>query len=271
MESNNEFLNDIWSVFTTIYTCEKEVILEKESNKCKYCEKLLDQYICTNCGHVINEQEYLSEINISDNIVLNNKIKYNKYNLWYKWSNAEKNLYNIELYTKNICNQLNIDKYIDYICDIVKMVMILVKNDDCSKRNHLKKAIIILCIMNVFPSYSINTLSTKLELNPKYITKAEKNIKELIYKKKLHSFDKKSIDKIKSFDQIQQLINYCKENDILQEHSPKSIEYVCTFYILKCKSPELTITKFCKLHDMISPVTISKIYKKLEKEINVTL
>lgn len=251
-------LDDLWKVF------EKQSI---ENNYIVECAHELDMCgtTCIKCGLVLYS-EYQSQFNQEEIINLKKPFyrKYKKYNLWYKWTNEEKNLYSIEQYTKSICKKLEVDTFIDFICDLVKIIMILIKKNDCSKRNHLKIAIIILCIVHVLPQYTVTSLSKKIELNIKYITKAEKNIKELLLQNKLQ------LSHLKHFetknDHVTQLIDYCKKNDIIQEHSPKSIYAVCTFFIAKKNDSTLSINKFVNCTD-ISTVTISKIYKKLKSKI----
>ena len=218
---------------------------------------------CTKCGLVLHNQEYDSNIVYEETIPkYQNSSNSNKYIIWNKWTNEEKNIYAISNYTKQICNELAICDSINYICDLVINILEMIKNDDCSKRANQKKAIIILCIVHALPYYSIEDLKNKLQIDYKYISKAEKNIKELIFKKKIQEFHFKKQEKHK-YSSLEELISFCKNNNIIQEHG-------CSFFIEKHYNPKLKYSEFISNKQIdVSHVTISKIYKKLINEINL--
>jgi hypothetical protein len=214
-------------------------------------------------------------------------------NLWYSYTNDEKNAYKLVKYTKDLCNKLEITLYNDLICDTVNNVFIAIKKDDGTKRSRVKDGIIIICIYYIYKMYDTtismnfsNELAKKINLNHKYICRAEKIILELVNKNKI-SFNKEiflNTDTKLTVSQItlqlKKILNYilpdelyinldklimiCKQNDFLIEHTPYSVHVGCLYYIIKQNDINIDIYEFSKLYKL-SHITILKIYNKLDK------
>lgn len=210
---------------------------------------------------------------------------------WYKWSNEEKNIYKLGLYVKNICHTLNITVYVDYICNLVTTVLDKIKDNEGSKRTRVKDGIIIVCIYYTYKKYNVfvnshfttSELSKSLNLDMKYITKAEKFIIELINRNKLHldktiflgnnsplsyiknnivhfNLDKQLLQHV--YHQVETLIQLCEDKEVLLDHTPLSIGIGCFYYVLKKNNIDLDITHFSKIYKL-SSVTIGKLNRKL--------
>ena len=160
---------------------------------CTNCESTnIETYkdiICGDCGLV------LSENRISDNIIFsgecNDTNKFNNISIksnrlskikeWYTWTNDEKNTYKLKEYIKSLCERLQIiESIVSTIIDKSIIVMDCVKKNDGTKRGRVKDGIIITCIHHIskFTStpYCYIDLSNKIDLDIKYVTKAEKSI-----------------------------------------------------------------------------------------------
>lgn len=284
-----------------------------EINECTSCGFI--EYnsinVCTNCGLIFNDRELCDEVftNLDDNGDINNtsycgtfkrvNTKYNRIVImknWYTWSNDEKLVYKLSNYTKKLCDQLNIIHYIDYICNLVNTVLYKVKENDGCKRTKVKDGIIIVCIYyvytknNVFvnPKFNPNTLSKLINLDIKYITRAEKSIMELINKNKI-KLDKNIFYSVKSpmsyiiqssvtlnikkellniiYVKTQELIDKCEKEELLIGHTPLSIGIGCFYFILIQYELNVDISHFAKVYNL-SNVTIFKIFKKLKSLIN---
>ena len=217
---------------------------------------------------------------------------------WNKWSPTESSIYRNIQYIDKIYKKFNIESYRDQINELVLKIMNIIKNDDCSKRTRFREGIIYICILYIYKlnknDYIIDN-KTKLNLPTKYISKAEKNILELIQHKKINPaldiniftsiFTLKHNKSLYTLDnihetillEVDELISYCNNNEILIEHSPSSIYYGCLYYILKkkelvnkdnVKQTCLTEIQFSKKYD-ISHVTVKKIYNKLIVQIKI--
>jgi transcription initiation factor TFIIIB Brf1 subunit/transcription initiation factor TFIIB len=207
---------------------------------------------------------------------------------WLMWTNEEKNIYKLKNYVKDLCQKLQIvPKIISDIIDTSVFVMETIKKHDGTKRAKVKDGIILVCIQYVSRgSLSAIDLSKKLDLDIKYITKAEKMILELTNSKKLN-LDKNIllqtktpfdyiIDVIKKqnlkindqiLQQVKQLIKTCETNDLLLDHTPLSVGVCCFYYILKLYDIEIDIKMFSELYNL-SIVTIVKTFNKLKTELN---
>lgn len=261
--------------------------------ECKNCNKQMQDIddICYNCGLICNEKQYSSysfEENNYQSCIGKNKD-------WLLWNNDEKTQYKLSLYIKDLCNQINtkynviLNNNIQEVIQFVTNVMNAIKSDfNGPKRSRVKDGIIVMCIHYILKqSYSIITyvhISKLLNLNTKYISKANKFILELINNGKLqlsielknciYSLEKpldyvnKIITKhnlnISSLiiTNVSKLINICEDNDILLDHTPLSIGVSCFYYILKDNNMDIDIKIFSELYN-ISTITIFKTYNKL--------
>jgi ribosomal protein L37E len=265
--------------------------------KCQSCGiiEYNELNVCTNCGlvksenieeyqnYTYDEDDHINNENTTSNI--NYKKQYTssrlyKMNLWYSYSNDEKNTYKLIKYTKDLCNKLEITLYNDLICNTVNNVFDAIKKDDGTKRSRVKDGIIIVCIHYIYKMYDNNIpmnfstiLAKKIDLNHKYICKAEKTIIELINKNKI-SFNKQIYlnhdikisqnyllpDEL--YIKLDELIQLCQKKDIITEHTPYSIHVGCLYYIIKNNNINIDIYDFSKLYKL-STITILKIYNKL--------
>lgn len=268
--------------------------------KCKSCGiiEYNELNVCTNCGLVksdniaeyhnytydednMNNENATSQINTYSNKKYTSSRIY-KMNLWYSYTNDEKNAYKLVKYTKDLCNKLEITLYNDLICDTVNNVFIAIKKDDGTKRSRVKDGIIIICIYYIYKMYDTtismnfsNELAKKINLNHKYICRAEKIILELVNKNKI-SFNKeiflntgeRNIKQKKCIlpDDLQikldDLILLCKQKDFLIEHNPYSVHVGCLYYIIKQNNINIDISDLSKIYKL-SNVTILKVTNKL--------
>lgn len=266
---------------------------------CTNCEstniKTYKDIICGDCGLV------LSENRISDNIIFsgecNDTNKFNNISIksnrlskikeWYTWTNDEKNTYKLKEYIKSLCERLQIiESIVSTIIDKSIIVMDCVKKNDGTKRGRVKDGIIITCIHHIskFTStpYCYIDLSNKIDLDIKYVTKAEKSISELVNMNILDFKEFKEMKKINPYNYIlstikknnikvsndilkkaKTLIEICEDNDILQDHTPLAIGCCCFYYILKShENINIDLKMFSNIYN-ISIVTIVKTYNKL--------
>lgn len=206
---------------------------------------------------------------------------------WYMWTNDEKNIYKLKMYVKNLCQRLKISEYlIDQIVNVVTMVMDTIKRNDGTKRARVKDGIIVICIYYVskdtITPYSYMDMAKRLDLDIKYVTRAERLILELLNSKKLNLSKSLVLDTQKPYDYIintiksknlnidnqilehtQSLIAICEDNDILLDHTPLSVGVSCFYYILKSNNIDIDLKLFSELYDL-SVVTVVKTYNKLK-------
>jgi hypothetical protein len=212
---------------------------------------------------------------------------------WYMWTNEEKNAYKLAVYTKSLCKTLNItETFQQLIADTVIEVMTIIRKHDGTKRARVKDGIILCCIQYVTKTLqqelSAIALAKKMNLDIKYVTRAEKIILELINSKKLH-LNKSSIletkdpfsyvmdvinkKSIKVSDdiliKISNLIDYCQANDLLLDHTPLSIGVCCFYYVLKLNDMQIDMKVFSELYDL-SIVTVIKTHNKLKSRLNAS-
>ena len=321
---------ECWEFFDTAYKDIKVVTNNKDSDvkthdnsvitkqpnendftcsSCGFIEYNTDG-VCTNCGLIfMNKIEYDSfdSTNMNDDNECdiksyfkkcsNKYSKISKMQIWYTWSNDEKNLYKLSQYTKDLCNKLNITLHIDYICNLVNTILYKLKDNDCSKRTRVKDGIIVVCIHytykknNVFVNthFSTKTLAKSVKLDIKYITRAERSIIELMNKNKI-ILDKNVFFNINSpimyiknnsvhlnfnnglllnkdtleslYKKTEILIDLCEKNELLMDHTPHSIGIGCFYYILKMSNIDVDLYQFSKEYKL-SCVTVSKLFKKL--------
>jgi transcription initiation factor TFIIIB Brf1 subunit/transcription initiation factor TFIIB len=301
-EIDNKELDKIWDIFynniqTNSINNEYEY---KNKNNCSKCNSHVQTYetICKYCGLVLETTPELSNYLFNTSVEIstptyslgNNRLL--KLQEWMTWSNDEKTEYKLTKYTKEFCINLNIaDHLINDICNFISQIMKAIKNNyDGPKRSRVKNGIIIMCIYYVSKGtnnpYSYIELSKRINLNMKYISKADKLIMELFNSKKLHLpkhitnnffkienpidyvikiINKYKLDINKSIlNQIEELINICEDNDILLDHTPASIGVSCFYYILTINNIDINIKIFAELYDL-SIVTIIKTFNKLKQ------
>lgn len=291
-------LDKIWKEFET----DKRKDTNYKNDQCKSCtncfsENLHTNYldlICYDCGLVISSN-YVTNCSSFETVPeaipkkkftnYNNKIS--KMQDWYTWTNDEKNIYKLKMYVKNLCQRLKISEYlIDQIVNVVTMVMDTIKRNDGTKRARVKDGIIVICIYYVskdtITPYSYMDMAKRLDLDIKYVTRAERLILELLNSKKLNLSKSLVLDTQKPYDYIintiksknlnidnqilehtQSLIAICEDNDILLDHTPLSVGVSCFYYILKSNNIDIDLKLFSELYDL-SVVTVVKTYNKLK-------
>lgn len=282
-ENNNENNND-------------NINLKISNNICKNCNSTnLSNYdedlVCNECGFVVDTFKLTGTIYTTDqanvyvqNNSYNNSI--NKLQKWMMYNNEEKSQHKLKKYTEELCNKLEIEKLLlPFIFKTVVDVMEIIKENEGTKRARVKDGIIIVCIQYISRNFQKNydsvSLARKIDLNIKYISKAEKIILPLIHSNKI-KFDKANflqtehpfffIDQVISkynlnipkdiLCQVRHLIDLCSKYDLLLDHTPQSIGICCFYYILRLNNIELDIKLFIEIYK-ISMVTLLKTYTKL--------
>lgn len=296
-------LDKIWKEFKT--NKSKDTLTSNEgifNDQCKSCtncfgENLHTNYldlICYDCGLVISSN-YVTNCSSFETVpeaipkkkFTNHNNKISKMQDWYMWTNDEKNIYKLKMYVKNLCQRLKISEYlIDQIVNVVTMVMDTIKRNDGTKRARVKDGIIVICIYYVskdtITPYSYMDMAKRLDLDIKYVTRAERLILELLNSKKLNLSKSVVLDTQKPYDYIintiksknlnidnqilehtQSLIAICEDNDILLDHTPLSVGVSCFYYILKSNNIDIDLKLFSELYDL-SVVTVVKTYNKLK-------
>ena len=259
---------------------------------------------CYNCGLVLSDEcNFYSNIYDSECATTYDKkkvySKYSKYGKikqmqeWYKWTNNEKVVYKLTIYTEQFCKKLGVsEKIIPMIIDTVIVIMSTIKENYGTKRARVKDGIIIMCIhlvsKNTEFQLTYTEMAKKTGVDMKYITRADGLILELINAKKLnfqkdfkihdvktpYSYILEIINKNKLhisetlLKKIKTLIEICEDNDLLIDHSPQSIGACCFYYILKASDDiNINIKLFSNISNL-SIVTIMKAYNKLKVYIN---
>ena len=299
----NRIMGDNYDyIWNEIEKGEKEKYIDKYEDKvekityCKVCFstnlKVYEDVVCTDCGLILSENRMVnSDIgNFNTKIKIKNvncKSKISKLKDWNEWSNEEKNSYKLKEYIRTLCERLNIFQgNIPQIVEKCKDVIDAIKKYDGTKRARVKDGIIITCIYHIFKNsynpYCYIALSNKIDLELKYVTKADKIISDLINMKKLDFIEYKIENQKKPYDyvittikqnnieisnkillKVKTLLDICEKEDILQDHTPLSIGCSCFYYILKYDNKLLVDLKsFSNLYNL-SVVTIVKTYNKL--------
>lgn len=297
-------INQIWNDFDKQNSTSYEIDSGKIDKilKCSNCgnSNLLElsyETTCNNCGLVLT-RDYCSNISSFETIEPIQKKTYHshqssklkKMQEWYMWTNDEKSQYKLSQYTKNLCQKLELlENLYDSICQTVFKVMEAIKKQEGTKRARVKDGIILVCIQYVYHYLNEITnkpsaieLAKKINLDIKYITKAEKIVLELINKNP-KILNKSAILDIKKpmeyvhhvnlkhnlqipnsiLDKVDYLINKCEKNDILLDHTPLSIGVCCLYYVLKLNNIEIDLKIFSNIYNL-SVVTVMKTYNKLK-------
>jgi transcription initiation factor TFIIIB Brf1 subunit/transcription initiation factor TFIIB len=296
-------LEEIWKELDNENLKMKSKIVNTSSEifVCRNCESdnlnRDGQIICQDCGLVLDDCRIVSKSSYDNYDNTNTQeFKSNKYpnsnkmlkmQEWYMWTNEEKNIYKLKTYIQNLCLQLHIiENLVNYIVETTVLVMNCIKKNDGTKRARVKDGIIIMCIHYVTKDtdtpYSYVDLSKQLNLDMKYVTKAERIILELINSKKL-KLDKMLVLKTQNpfhyvttiinknnmkiskeiLNKVQILILLCEDNDLLLDHTPLSVGVSCFYYILKLENMDIDLKKFSELYNL-SVVTVVKTYNKLK-------
>lgn len=288
ISDNCNSIND--NVLTSSKTCNKcgnnNIVEYNYEITCNNCGLVLNSNFCSNTTSFESNENVVSQ----KKTYSNNSCKLKKMQDWYTWTNDEKSQYKLGQYTKNLCQQLNIhENIIDNVCETVYKVMDIIKKQDGTKRARVKDGIILVCIQYVYNYFNENInkptaidLSKKIDLDIKYITKAEKIVLELINKNP-NMLNKSAILDIKQpmeyvyhvntkhnlqisksiLDKVEYLIHKCEKNNILLDHTPLSIGVCCLFYILKINNIEIDLKLFSNIYNL-SVVTVMKTYNKLK-------
>lgn len=303
-------LNHCWDIYDKVKKINdaQDVPNLTDYFQCKNCNFIECERddVCTNCGLIIYDnaifENYVNCDNINqDMTILNYQKKTNKNNhlykmkSWFENTQQEKNDYKLVLYTKKVCDTLGVESHIDYICDLVSIVLKCIKKNDGTKRSRVKDGIIAVCIYYTYKKYhlqnytfTLQSIAQKLNLNIKYVSKAEFMILELINKNKIPMdknillninssltilpdikfqfiefnknnflpFHKNDIDVL--FNKLENLLKTYDKNDLLINHAPFSISIGCLYYILK-QTYDVPIMLLSNIYD-ISHITILKIY-----------
>jgi|UniRef100_A0A6C0ANC7 transcription initiation factor TFIIIB Brf1 subunit/transcription initiation factor TFIIB len=290
LEKQTDDLNE--SLKTKIYSC----------SSCNSKNLQFDNYeiICFDCGLIIDEDRIISSQTFDNNVSQVKKRTYNKLSKmqeWYMWSNEEKNVYKLKTYIIELCNKLYIPEFLfSNIIELCVNVIDLIKKTDGTKRARVKDGILVICIYYVTKDtstpFSYVDMSKRLNLDIKYVTRAERMILELVNSKRLNLDKKIMLDTKKPFDYIAESINkynlniskdilklvkilieICEDNDLLLDHTPLSIAVSCFYYILKLRNVETDVKIFSEFYNL-SIVTVIKTYNKLkvyENKINELL
>lgn len=290
LEKQTDDLNE--SLKNKIYSC----------SSCNSKNLQFDNYeiICFDCGLIIDEDRIISSQTFDNNVSQVKKRTYNKLSKmqeWYMWSNEEKNVYKLKTYIIELCNKLYIPEFLfSNIIELCVNVIDLIKKTDGTKRARVKDGILVICIYYVTKDtstpFSYVDMSKRLNLDIKYVTRAERMILELVNSKRLNLDKKIMLDTKKPFDYIAESINkynlniskdilklvkilieICEDNDLLLDHTPLSIAVSCFYYILKLRNVETDVKIFSEFYNL-SIVTVIKTYNKLkvyENKINELL
>lgn len=284
--------------------------------QCKECLGLIIQsnsheLVCSNCGLIQSSFEIIATPHCivqetettrskSGKHCSNQNSKLKKMQNWYMWTNEEKNAYKLSMYTRDLCNKVGVvetseycENIIDTTCQTVIEVMKVIKQQDGTKRARVKDGIILVCLQYVLRNANMtigkNNVSSAIEfgksidLNIKYITKAENTILEymntgklnlkkhtVLRTKKAYDYVKEVIHRnrfkidMKIMDQVENLIAFCENNDILLDHTPLSLGVCCFYYVIKINNIDIDAKVFSDLYNL-SVVTVMKTYNKLRQ------
>jgi transcription initiation factor TFIIIB Brf1 subunit/transcription initiation factor TFIIB len=297
---NQELINEIWE--ESKENSDIETINEKidKCNNCDNDELIINknEIICNNCGFILNNELNISCYDFEEQTDYkkskNSFNKITKMQKWLEWTNDEKNIYKLKLYTRNLCKDLNIyENLIDQVCDLVIELMNNIKLNDGPKRCSVKNGIIIVCINYISKKNNCNcnsiNLAKQMNLDIKYLTKADKILMEIINCNNTLNIDldilhkqENPIDYINEIifkynlsdclgekckniiDKTTILINICQDNDILTDHTPLVIGVGCFFYILNESNINVDMNLFTEMCNTTN-ITILKINNKLKE------
>lgn len=278
----------IWEELYDLNNTSTMNIIDNTNSLCNNCgsDNILEEnMVCAECGLILDQLQFSNyTFEIQQESKMHNKFnKLNKMQEWMSWTNSEKMEYKLKKYTRELCEQIGIyDKIIETVCDLVYKIMMSIKNNcDGPKRSRVKDGIIINCIEYVSKEigdikYNYADLAKKINLDMKYISKADKiltnlNLPEFNKNKQenpieyikniIHKYNLE-IDNV-SIDKTEILINICEDNDLLLDHAPISMAIACFYYILSKQNHAIDIKKFSEIFNL-SLVTLTKTINKLK-------
>lgn len=290
--------DSIWKIFDNCNSIKEDKYIK---NYCRECNKNIIDSTCEDCGLVVSNEIEFSNY-VFDEESVKKPLKVNSYSNsriikmqeWSRWSNEEKKEYKLNQYINELCLKLKVHQMIiGSVCSLVYQVMIAIKDSsDGPKRAKVKDGIIIMCIYYTLKNSDVDNeyisyieLSKRINLDIKYVSKADKLIMDLINIGQL-KLPEKFIENIvkpekpmehifrvikkynldindKIINQVCTLINICEDNDILVDHTPLSIGVGCFYYILDYNNIDINAKVISELYK-ISIVTILKIFNKLK-------
>lgn len=301
-------VNDVWKEFEK--SRQQSLNYVSAIDKCKSCESSDIIYedanvTCRDCGLIQSESLNISEYSYEKDVEPTNFRKCASSSSkriiqmqeWYMWTNSEKNDYKLNKYTREFCEKLGISENVmGEVCSmVVKIMNAIRKRNDGPKRSKVKDGIIVACIYYVSKNdkdnstYSYIDLAKKIDLDIKYVSKADKIIMELMnfnkenglnIDKRIITQTERPIDYVSKIvekynlqklfsdsDMIMKhiniLISICEDNDLLIDHTPLSIGVTCFYYILELNNIEIDVRLFSEMYDL-SVVTVIKTYGKLK-------
>jgi transcription initiation factor TFIIIB Brf1 subunit/transcription initiation factor TFIIB len=278
----------------------------KELDKSTYNEDGL--VVCQTCGYVLHQTHILSTNTISDlqpNEFFSKKkftkddLRLKKLQEWYMYSKEDKSNFKLKMYVEDKCNKLRLcDEIVGATVAFVTQVIDYCKNSvHGPKRSKVKDGIIIVCLKQICPEMSILEMQKIMEVDTKYITKANKLLLELqnsqikneekqvtlLVTNKLQphteTFQITTPEKyILSFVDIlknseyqsiilrdtRKLIDLVSQYDLLLDNTPLSIAVGCLYYIIQYYQLTIDIDNLSSYFN-ISNVTIVKTCNKLQK------
>lgn len=191
----------------------------------------------------------------------------------------------LQKYIITVLNKLKIPQIIhNEISTIAFKLIKLMYSFTNYKGAYLKKALIIITIYKLYNVYSYNELISYLDLNIKYISKAEMCIAELISTKHIpenfcgvqNNHPIRVIYNIIHLRKLQipdfilsntnALINKCLQLDFTSEHQPSSIAISCLYFVIKKFNIDMDIKLFCNIYNL-SNTTITKVCDKIKTKI----
>jgi transcription initiation factor TFIIIB Brf1 subunit/transcription initiation factor TFIIB len=301
-------VNEVWKEFER--SRQESLNHVSTIDKCKSCESSDIIYedanvTCRDCGLIQSESLNISEYSYEKEVEPTNFRKCASSSSkriiqmqeWYMWTNSEKNDYKLNKYAREFCEKLGISENVmGEVCSmVVKIMNAIRKRNDGPKRSKVKDGIIVACIYYVSKNdkdnstYSYIDLAKKIDLDIKYVSKADKIIMELMnfnkenglnIDKRIITQTERPIDYVSKIvekynlqklfsdsDMIMKhiniLISICEDNDLLIDHTPLSIGVTCFYYILELNNIEIDVRLFSEMYDL-SVVTVIKTYGKLK-------
>jgi transcription initiation factor TFIIIB Brf1 subunit/transcription initiation factor TFIIB len=210
---------------------------------------------------------------------------------WCQYTNEEKNEYKLKSYIEELCGRLGISEgLVSQIKSTVVDVMNIIKSTEGTKRARVKDGIILACIEYVGKRNGVSLSATKLgksiDIDIKYVTKAEGILLELLHTKKL-ALDKHTLLSTRTpfgyvedmfrkrrlnvssdvLDTVKRVIQICETNEFLLDHTPLSIGVSCFYYVISDvfdSDDGLDIREFAQMYNL-SVVTVAKTTAKLKE------
>lgn len=199
-------------------------------------------------------------------------------------SKSDQSKLTLQKYITNVLTMLKLPKIIHEKVGIIAYDLIrkmyLYTN---FKGSYLKKSLVIVCVYNLYNVYSYSELINTIDLNIKYISKAENVIANLISINRvkqdlfqdnnhpirviynvIHTHQLKIPDCI--MNDTNSLIDECLKLKFTSHHQPSSIAISCLFYIIRHYKIDMDIKLFSDIYNL-SMATILKISDKINTQI----